>query len=352
MGINVNISGTYKNVSELFANVGGSWKRIVEVYNNIGGVWKKAYEALKSASRVGVTASTLQAARFLMTGTNVGDYALFAGGVDSSNESSLVDAYNSSLVRSTPSSLSYATRIPARAHVGNYALFGGYLGGNILNAYNTSLVKSTPASLVNASGTSAGTNVGNYALFAGLNGVDAYDLSLVRTTASALSVSRVPESASNANYALFAGGSVAGGTSYLVDAYNSSLVRSSPSSISSGGPCGVSKSTHALFLFIGQSAVDAYNTSLVKSTASAPSASGQPTGASIDDVAIVGGFGATTPAVNSYNKDLVRSLLSDFSQGQSSCAAAAVGKYILFAGGRATSSYTTTGVVQVYKVDY
>lgn len=42
MTMQVNIGGTYKDVSSAFVNVGGVWKTANNIYTNIGGVWKDA----------------------------------------------------------------------------------------------------------------------------------------------------------------------------------------------------------------------------------------------------------------------------------------------------------------------
>jgi hypothetical protein len=61
----------------------------------------------------------------------VGDYALFAGGYDGSDYHDTVDAYDTSLTRSTPTALSVARECLAGASVGDCALFaGGYDGSD------------------------------------------------------------------------------------------------------------------------------------------------------------------------------------------------------------------------------
>lgn len=42
MTMQVNIGGTYKDVSSAYVNVGGVWKTANNIYTNIGGVWKDA----------------------------------------------------------------------------------------------------------------------------------------------------------------------------------------------------------------------------------------------------------------------------------------------------------------------
>ena len=162
-----------------------------------------------------------------------------------------VDAYDTSLTRSTPTVLSKARHRLAATTVGNYALFGGGsdkpytpydtrydAGHDTVDAYNTSLTRSTATNLSAGRLSLAATTVGNYALFGGgagkyeryheyhidvTNIVDAYDTSLTRTTASELSYSRNRLAAATVgDYALFGGGhnpSNGGGDADDVDAY-------------------------------------------------------------------------------------------------------------------------------------
>ena len=71
-------------------------------------------------------APQLSAARTRISTTTVGNYALFGGGLGSGNaDFSTVDAYDTSLTRTTPTALSVARSYFAATTVGNYALFGG-----------------------------------------------------------------------------------------------------------------------------------------------------------------------------------------------------------------------------------
>ena len=76
-----------------------------------------------------------------------------------------VDAYDSSLTRTTPTELSVARSDLASTTIGNYALFGG--GNNVVDAYDTSLTRTTPTALSQARYNLSATSVGNYALFGG-----------------------------------------------------------------------------------------------------------------------------------------------------------------------------------------
>ena len=84
------------------------------------------------------TPTALSTARYVLAAGSVGDYVLFGGGYTVSEVSSVVDAYNTSLTRSTPTALSTARYNPAAGSVGNYALFGGGYTGSasaVVDAY-------------------------------------------------------------------------------------------------------------------------------------------------------------------------------------------------------------------------
>ena len=153
--------------------------------------------------------------------TTVGDYALFGGGnVGYSGYNSfslLVNAYDSNLVRSIPTSLSVSRGSYKATTVGDYALFGGGNGYSFpqLDVYNASLIRSNPTALSEARSNLEATTVGNYALFAGgVNtssttyvNADAYSDSLTKTVATSLSQARAHLAATTVGkYALFAGG--------------------------------------------------------------------------------------------------------------------------------------------------
>ena len=72
-------------------------------------------------------APQLSAARNRISTTTVGNYALFGCGHGSGSPGHLstVDAYDTSLTRTTPTALSVAREFLAATTVGNYALFGG-----------------------------------------------------------------------------------------------------------------------------------------------------------------------------------------------------------------------------------
>ena len=158
---------------------------------------------------------------------------MFGGGdysTGASAYSTVVDAYDTSLTRFTPTSLSVGRKNLAATTVGSYALFGGGYGNDgrlsSVNAYDTSLTRSTPTNLNGARDDLAATTVGNYALFGGgyynYSLVDAYDTSLIRSNPANLRQSKNNLAATTiGSYALFGGGAISSSTFYAtVDAYS------------------------------------------------------------------------------------------------------------------------------------
>ena len=150
-----------------------------------GGYATVKFENCSSALPKHEIAPDLSVGRARLAATAVGDYALFGGGYVSSNESVIVDAYSSSLTRSTPTVLSSERDELAATTVGGYALFGGGgdgdYGSSRVDAYSSTLTRSTAPALSEARSDLAATTVGDYALFGGGEGniysstVDAYD---------------------------------------------------------------------------------------------------------------------------------------------------------------------------------
>ena len=180
-----------------------------------------------------------QGLRANLAATTVGNYALFGGGARTTTTATYyatVDSYNTSLTRTTPTALSQARSYLKATTVGNYALFGGgysYSSGvgnyyyATVDAYDTSLTRTTPTELSQARSYLAATRVGNYALFGGgydenyvsSSTVDVYDTLLTRTISTSLSQARRQLAATTVgNYALFGGG-YSSNYSNIVDAY-------------------------------------------------------------------------------------------------------------------------------------
>ena len=281
-----------------------------------------AYDAVLTKT----TSASLSTGREDLAATSIGDYALFAGGrtIDPWNNEitgTKVDAFNKSLTRSTPTALVVSAEEFAAASNGSYALFGGGFTeyyeaegtiGNTkyVSAYNASLTRTAPTSLSGYMARHAAASVGAYVLFGGgyndymtpLSVVNAYNTSLTRTTPTALSVARALLAATSiGDYALFGGGAGSG----AVDAYNASLTRTTPTALS-----------------VARYSLSATNLGVY---------------------ALFGG-GYDSKVVDIYDASLTRTAPTELSVIHNKGAAASIGNYALFGGG-----YNTT-VVDVYTV--
>ena len=118
--------------------------------------------------------------RYYLASASVGNYALFAGG-SSSNSGNMtgasdVYAYNTSLTRTTVTALSAGRTGLAGASLDGYALFAGGATSTTtmsaqpsatVDAYDTSLTRTTATTLNTARYWLTSANVGEYAVFAG-----------------------------------------------------------------------------------------------------------------------------------------------------------------------------------------
>ena len=212
-------------------------RKIKKGYVGVGGVARPCWGGSKLMTYRG-SIDRLSLARASLAATTIGDYALFGGGYDTSGTYvSNVDAYDTSLTRTKPTSLSDSRGELAATTVGNYALFGGGSDSStysaLVNAYDTSLTRTSADSFDTAVSRLAATTVGNYALFGGgyrgsnfnISGVtEAYDTSLTRTSPTPLSFSRYYlAAASIGEYAIFAGGYTGTDVNQRVDIYDSLL---------------------------------------------------------------------------------------------------------------------------------
>ena len=212
------------------------------------------------------TSAKLSEARGQLSTGRLGDYAVFAGGrvVPTLNAASkVVDTYNQSLTRTSPTALDKCSCKMAVANVGNHIIFAGgeyhddyypvTQASNFAYGYNKSLTKTSVPNLSSKRAEVSGASVGGqYAVFLGgitstsstataVNVVDVYNQSLTKvTTASSLQVKRAL-SGSVGSYAVFTGGtfgtyydSITGTYSPRAYAYDSSLTYSTVNSGLSG----------------------------------------------------------------------------------------------------------------------
>ena len=357
-------------MKKAYIGIGGKARKVKKMYIGVGGKARLCYSA--ELERYGMAAA-LSTARYDMRAATVGKYALFAGGFiipDSFygySVSSSVDAYNTSLTKSTPTELSCKRCGHAAASVGGYALFAGgasshnFLGyGDLVSsvdAYDASLTRSA-AHIIGATAAIGGAAVGNYALFAGgavsmpinkdnvTSGVLAYDPSLTFTTAPLLSVARANvKGASVGNYALFASGR-AGSFCTTVDAYNASLTRTTATALSSEENRSAAATVGNHAIFVGNTAsADIYDASLTKTSAAILSTARTGLAATtVGDYAIFSGGGVADFCDASLTRSSIGTSMTGYEMG-----AATIGDYALFAGGYSDEkSDTAYDSVEVY----
>lgn len=163
-----------------------------------------------------------------VAGGSVGNYAVFAGGARWSSSDKDYDptnncnAYDASLTRTSTISLSTPRYCALSASVGSYVLFAGGHDGydsdfygvgatsctTTVEAFNSSLTRTSAAALSDKAYDSQGVSFGGYALFPGVgNTIDAYNSSLTRTSiyCSKGQVNRMGGTSAG-EYAIFAGG--------------------------------------------------------------------------------------------------------------------------------------------------
>lgn len=384
------IAGMYDMVNNTFEKSAGTEEFIAgPTYESIARKIKKAYIGIGGVARpcwsggelaYYGTISGLNAAGEDPAATSVGNYALFAGGYYVNDDwdsmyTSAVTAYNKSLTKSTPASLSLARFQLAATTVGNYALFaGGYRDAmqKTVDAYNTSLTRSTPSSLGQARSAHVATTVGDYALFAGgydggkaYNNVDAYNSSTTKVSVKNLSSLRYRAGAATiGNYALIAGGNNYDGTVFqTVETYDTSLTKSTATSLTMkcNVPAATTVGDYALFFGYSSSVlyciVDAYDKSLTRTNIENPSVRRDYLRATtVGDYALfAGGTSGSTiyDTVDVYDKSLTRTTGTPLSVPRDSMAATTIGDYALFGGGcqPANSSLETyTNIVDAYVV--
>ena len=362
----VGVGSKARKMKKAYIGIGGKARKVKKMYIGVGGKARLCYSA--ELERYGMAAA-LSAARDSMRAATVGKCALFAGGYSRSvfgySVSSSVDAYNTSLTKSTPTELSCKRCGHAAASVGGYALFaGGASSYNILfgyddivssvDAYDASLTRSA-AHIIGATAAIGGAAVGNYALFAGgtvnwpinednaTSDVLAYDSSLTFTTSPWLSVARANvKGASVGNYALFAGGK-ADSFCTTVDAYNASLTRTTATALSSveNNSAAATVGNHAIF--VGNTAsADIYDASLTKTSAAILSTARTGLAATtVGDYAIFSGGGVADFCDASLTRSSIGTSMTGYDMG-----AATIGDYALFAGGH--SGDTNYDSVEVY----
>ena len=115
----IGVNNVARQVKKVYIGVNGVARKVKKIYIGVANIARQIFGG-GELSYYGI-ATSLSKARGDLAATSVGNYALFGGGSDLST----VDAYDTSLTRTSPTALSEARSILAATSVGNYALFGG-----------------------------------------------------------------------------------------------------------------------------------------------------------------------------------------------------------------------------------
>ena len=327
-------------------------KKILLGYVGVGGIARPFFDNDTRLKYYG-SVSPLRTEKEYLAATTVGNYALFGGGYRYHAAEYYyykdVDAYNDSLIRSSPPDLKTGRQHLAATTVGNYALFGGGSSPytNAVDAYDSTLIKQNVPNLSTSRQSLAATTVGNYALFGGgednrndFKTVDYYDRNLLKGTASDLSYEADSLSATTVgNYALFGGG-IGSGASAIINVYSAALTKLTDLSFSEPRSSAAATTVGNYALFGGGTTytsddpktVEVFDFNLIKSsTTNLRDTNRNPVAVAIGDFALFGVFDSFD--IDAYNSLLTKISVQPLSKPFSSPATATVGNYALFGGG-------------------
>ena len=141
----VGIDGKARKAKKIYVGIDEKARKVKKAWIGVNGIARLFYSSEGILSYYGTTTNLNRACKG-PAGASIGNYAIFAGGADSQGNSSYntATAYNSSLVKYTPASLSVPRENIGTASIGNYAIFAGgfYMGKGAqttVDAYDTSL---------------------------------------------------------------------------------------------------------------------------------------------------------------------------------------------------------------------
>ena len=375
--IYIGVADKARKVKKMYFGVGDKARKVKKGYIGVGGVARLFFTS--GLAYYGTAPSDTVSRRYNQAVNAGTSYLIVVGGGSSSGVNTNVgQAYNPSLTTTLVSDLSVTmgSRFGV-ASVGNYALITSSSASTKVDAYDTSLTRTTAPTL-SAVSDPAGVTIGNYALFAGglSSGFDArkyvraYDTSLTQTKLTDLTTARYGAmTATVGNYAV-----IAGGRGYVddsdssystdvstVETYNKSLTKGSATKLgysysddSYGAKSGVTMKNYALFAGMGSNSntthfrTEAYNASLTKVAASdltSYTVNGL-RGVYIGGMAVYTSFDVKN-VVNTFDDSLTLEAPITLQVGREDHAAGVIGNYMLLVGG-STDEYTYTKGAEVY----
>ncbi|MEA4894228.1 MAG: hypothetical protein VB064_03100 [Oscillospiraceae bacterium] len=373
-----------RKIKKGYIGVGGIARKIKKAYIGIGGVAKQFLSSYGTPSYYGTAPDMSQAMETIGSSYN-DEYVLFIGGSNgnSAGSATAVDAYNKSLVRSSPANAPYnSPNYSVGAKAGSYAVvFGGAnsTSGKLAFAYSSSLALTSGLATTSYHNYGGAGTLGEYAIgaggavsttnsSAGTASVEAMGSSLAVTALADLSsVKKNCKTGINEKYLIFACGtsynSSNGSTVYYdtVDAYNLSLVKTvAPVSTFTDYYYYAGVGSSGEYAVIFKTAMtsgtnieyNAYNTNLVRTSGYISSGTRSYFGVTnVNGCTFVGGglpnvgseyVGATD--VWSLNDSLVSTLMSTgLVRGAYNMGVGSIGDYALFASGRYGYSSSNEG---------
>lgn len=292
------------------------------------------------------TITPLSVARKELAAASVGDYALFGGGYSTM---SAVDAYDAALTRTTPEPLSEQRYALATATIGGYALFGGgrFSGSglvNVVDAYGTDLTRTTPQeNLRYARHSLAAAATRTHALFGGGTNSNGYG-NAIYNAVEAYDENLTSQAVDGLTYP---------------GRYNLAAAATEHYVMFGGGLAGAKTTTSAVGGPEETTRVDAYDTSLTHTTPTELSfVRERLAAASVGDYILFAGgktgysAGAAYPMysniVDAYDANLTRTTPTELSVARYEIAAVAINGYAVFGGGKRDMSINFSAAVDVY----
>lgn len=351
-----------------YIGVNGKAKSIAKVYIGNSNGKAELIWGPRGLNRYSRDVTGLKTARYSLSGSEVGDYALFAGGLTKvSSTSNAVDAYDKTLTRTSPTALSTGRYGMASATNNTYSIFAGGEGySDVVDAYDKTLTRKTPSALSVGRKSSAAC-ASNYIAVAGGNAksgyskvVDGYDYDLTRTSPLELSEAKSDLAGVRAgSYIIFAGGYAGNKYVSTVEVYDWMLskrpIDETALSEAKAGCATASIGDYGIIAGGGglsrSNTVDVFSNSLTKTSVAALTKTSTSIVATTlcDEYALFCGFSDSKYSIDAYDYDLTK-VFVQFGATRVSIAAANVGDYSLFAGGTFNSvSQSTVDAFHIFE---
>ena len=359
-------NGITKKIRKFYAVIGGTARKLRREYVVLNGVtrpfWTGGEVAYYGADRLYVNAGYPAYA-------NTPKYAIFHGGLGSSDPVQYMTAFDATLVKTNK--FIDGRYEHAGGCIGKTAIFaGGRYSASSSNvtskteAFDETLTSLDCPGLRKSRCNLAGANAGAYLVFSGgevVSGAgsstaqdtaygDAYTESLTQIAVDMSVEDRGWNGATLPSYALFVSRGIA-------NAFNSSLTRSLPASADVYTDIYSGTELHGKAMFADENGnLQVYNSDLTKTVASGLSAARGAYGCTtLDEWAIfAGGHISGGPAnyqtsVEAFDDELTRITLTSLSDGRYDLSGAHVGDFAFFAGGY-TSGMKLTSLVDIYRI--